>query len=174
MTSSMTGHDEWASALSKLLVRRVDQIPLRWRRWLAIYYPDARVRREMWLRTCVKLGEGTYTNLGMIVIDDMGSGECLLEIGARVSIAPNVVFAPISAPNNSPRLQAHAYVAANLVRSSKMIVEDDVWLGAGAVVLSGATIGKGAIVGAGTVVTGDVPRHSIVAGVPAKVVRWLD
>jgi acetyltransferase-like isoleucine patch superfamily enzyme len=49
-------------------------------------------------------------------------------------------------------------------------VEEDVWIGHGAIVLSGVTIGRGAIVAAGAVVTSDVPRYSIVAGVPARTV----
>ncbi len=52
----------------------------------------------------------------------------------------------------------------------KLIVEDDVWVGHGVIVLSGLTIGRGAVVAAGAVVTRDVPRYSIVAGVPAKPV----
>jgi acetyltransferase-like isoleucine patch superfamily enzyme len=48
------------------------------------------------------------------------------------------------------------------------IVEDDVWIGYGAIVLSGHTIGRGSIIAAGAVVTSDVDPYSIVAGVPAK------
>jgi acetyltransferase-like isoleucine patch superfamily enzyme len=50
-------------------------------------------------------------------------------------------------------------------------IEDDVWLGAGAVVTDGVRIGRGAVVAAGAVVTRDVPPHTVVAGVPARVVR---
>lgn len=50
------------------------------------------------------------------------------------------------------------------------VIEDDVWVGYGAIVLTGVTIGRGAIVAAGSVVTRDVPVYSIVAGVPAKVI----
>ncbi len=50
------------------------------------------------------------------------------------------------------------------------VIEDDVWLGYGAIVLTGVVIGKGAIVAAGSVVTRDIPAYSIAAGVPAKVV----
>lgn len=49
-------------------------------------------------------------------------------------------------------------------------VEDDVWIGYGAIVLSGVTIGQGSVVAAGAVVTSDVKRYSVVAGVPAKEV----
>jgi acetyltransferase-like isoleucine patch superfamily enzyme len=51
-----------------------------------------------------------------------------------------------------------------------IIVEDDVWLGASAIVLGGVTVGRGAVVGAGSVVTRSLPPYSIARGVPAQVV----
>ena len=55
-----------------------------------------------------------------------------------------------------------------------VIIEDDVWIGANCTVLDGANIGRGAVVAAGSVVTKDVPRFSIVAGVPATVKKYRD
>lgn len=55
-----------------------------------------------------------------------------------------------------------------------VVIEDDVWLGAKVSVLPGVTIGRGAIVGTGAVVNKDVAPFSIVAGVPAKLVKQLD
>jgi acetyltransferase-like isoleucine patch superfamily enzyme len=52
-----------------------------------------------------------------------------------------------------------------------VIIGNDVWVGAGAIILSGVKIGDGAIVGAGSVVTHDVPPYCIVAGNPARIVR---
>lgn len=54
-----------------------------------------------------------------------------------------------------------------------IVIEDDVWIGAGAIILRGVTIGRGGIVGAGAVVSADVPSFAIVAGNPARVVREL-
>jgi hypothetical protein len=53
-----------------------------------------------------------------------------------------------------------------------VVIGSDVWIGTDAMVLSGVSIGHGAIVAARAVVTRDVPPYAIVAGVPAKVVRW--
>jgi acetyltransferase-like isoleucine patch superfamily enzyme len=52
-----------------------------------------------------------------------------------------------------------------------IVIEDDCWLGAGAKILDGVTIGRGSVVGAGAVVTKSFPPHSIIGGVPAKVLR---
>ena len=53
----------------------------------------------------------------------------------------------------------------------KIEIEDDVWLGARVIVLPGVKVGKGVVVGAGSVVTKDIPDYSIVAGVPAKIIK---
>lgn len=52
-----------------------------------------------------------------------------------------------------------------------IIIEDDVWIGANVIVLSGIKIGRGAIIGAGSIVTKDIPSYSIVGGNPAKVIK---
>ncbi len=55
-----------------------------------------------------------------------------------------------------------------------IVIEDDVWIGTNVIILRNVKIGKGAIIGAGSVVTKDIPSYSIVAGNPAKVIKWRD
>lgn len=53
----------------------------------------------------------------------------------------------------------------------KIVVEDDVWIGHGAIILSPANIGRGSIIAAGSVVTKDVPAYAIVGGNPARIIK---
>jgi acetyltransferase-like isoleucine patch superfamily enzyme len=57
------------------------------------------------------------------------------------------------------------------ITAQGIVVEDDVWIAAGAIVLDGVRIGRGSVIGAGAVVTGDIPPYSIAVGSPARVVR---
>lgn len=56
-------------------------------------------------------------------------------------------------------------------KQGDIIIEDDVWIGAGSIILTGVTINKGSIIAAGSVVTKSVPEYSIVAGNPAKIIK---
>jgi len=59
-------------------------------------------------------------------------------------------------------------------KEGKILIQDDAWIGAGAIILPNVTIGRGVVVGAGAVVTKDVPPYTVVAGVPAKEIKKLD
>lgn len=55
-----------------------------------------------------------------------------------------------------------------------IVIEDDVWIGANAVIMPGITLRKGTVVGAGAIVTKDTEEYSVVAGVPAKIIKYRD
>lgn len=59
------------------------------------------------------------------------------------------------------------------ITAEGIVVEDDVWLGSGAIVTDGVRIGKGSVVAAGAVVTKDVPPHSVVGGIPARLIKTI-
>lgn len=152
-------------------VKRLSQLlPRKLLRWLGSHHPDNRTRKLFFRLTGVHIGKGTNITPGL-VINDGYSGLC--RIGDRVSIATNVTLVADSNPNNS-RLVEHPYVKQHLLKTAPVIIEDDVWLGTNAIVLPGVRIGRASIVAAGAVVVRDVPAHTIVAGVPARVVRALE
>lgn len=88
-----------------------------------------------------------------------------LRIGNRVLIAAHVTITTREHPVELPRW--------GVTRDATVTIEDDVWIGAGAVVLPGVTIGRGAVVAAGAVVTSSVEPFTVVAGVPAKAIRSI-
>lgn len=59
------------------------------------------------------------------------------------------------------------------VSTTPVVIEDDVWIGANAVILPGVRVGTHSVVAAGAVVTKEVPPHSIVAGIPAKIIKKI-
>lgn len=90
-----------------------------------------------------------------------------IEIGNHVMMGPRVNL--LSEQHNAE--DTGTTMKSQGVQRSFIRIEDDCWIGANATILAGVTIGRGSIVGAGAVVTRDVPPASVVAGVPARVIR---
>jgi maltose O-acetyltransferase len=91
-----------------------------------------------------------------------------VRIGHHVFIGPGVQI--YTAAHN---LQAEARIQGWEV-AKPIVIEDNVWLGGSAILLPGVRVGRNAVVGAGAVVSGDVPRNTVVAGNPARVIREIE
>lgn len=91
-----------------------------------------------------------------------------LTLGDRVTVAHGAMIFSDSGPNTSPWLQQHFPIT-----SAPITIGDDVWIGAGAMILPGVRIGNRCVIGAGSVVKDDVPDNTVVAGSPARVIRTL-
>jgi acetyltransferase-like isoleucine patch superfamily enzyme len=91
-------------------------------------------------------------------------------IGDRVYTSP---FTQIVAVNHVYEDPSRPFVEQGITAEG-IVIEDDVWLGSSVVVTDGVRIGQGAVVAAGAVVTKDVPPHTVVAGVPARVIKTID
>lgn len=97
-------------------------------------------------------------------------GQGGVEIGDRVYTSP---FTQIIAVNHVFDDPERPFVEQGITAEG-IVIEDDVWLGAGAVITDGVRVGRGAVVAAGAVVTKDVPPHTVVGGVPARVLKEID
>lgn len=91
-------------------------------------------------------------------------------IGDRVYTSP---FSQIIAVNHVFDDPNRSFVDQGITAEG-IVIEDDVWIGAGAIITDGVRIGAGSVVAAGAVVTGDVPPHTVVGGVPARVLKTVD
>lgn len=91
-----------------------------------------------------------------------------IHIGRSVLIGPGVVLACAGHPIHSEQRCSSA-----LETSDQITIEDGVWIGANSTVCGGVTIGEGSVIGAGSVVTSDIPKGVIAAGVPCKVLREI-
>lgn len=91
-------------------------------------------------------------------------------IGDRVYTSP---FTQIIAVNHVFDDRTRPFTEQGITAQG-IVIEDDVWLGAGAIITDGVRVGQGAVVAAGAVVTKDVAPHTVVGGVPAKVIKEID
>jgi acetyltransferase-like isoleucine patch superfamily enzyme len=127
-------------------------------------------RGRFWAPDEIRLGDYVYIGKDVHV-------ECNADIGNFVMIANRVAmigrndhdFSAVGYPVRfSPWIGSHRNPSRFV--GGKVQIDDDVWLGYGAIILTGVTVGRGSIVAAGSVVTRSVPPYSVVAGVPARVI----
>ena len=97
-------------------------------------------------------------------------GQGGVTIGDRVYTSP---FTQIIAVNHVFEDPKRPFVDQGITAEG-IVIEDDVWLGAGAVITDGVRVGRGAVVAAGAVVTSDVEPHTVVGGVPARLIKRIE
>ena len=126
-------------------------------------------RRADILRKCgYTVGEDAMIGEDLIIGQAGDDFEERLIIGKRVGISPRVTILLESGPSKARIRELYpAY-------REKTVIGDDVWIGAGSIILPGVTIGEGSVVGAGAVVTKDVPPYTVVVGVPARPIKRID
>ena len=107
---------------------------------------------------------GDYTRIG---IHNTIIGP--VTIGSHVNLAQGIT---VTALNHNFE-DTNERIDLQGITTKQVIINDDVWIGANAVILPGVTIGRHAVVAAGAVVTTDVPENTVVGGVPAKIIKRL-
>ena len=141
--------EEIVDLFSELTGRKVDKTF----RLFPPFYTDCgkniTVGKNVFINTCCKF-------------QDQGG----IEIGNGVLIGHNVTLATLN-HDERPEYRQNIY-------PKPIKIGDNVWIGSNATILQGVTIGDGAIIGANAVVTKDVPENTIVAGVPAKIMRKVE
>lgn len=137
----------------------------------AIYY----VFNEFWFSN-PRIGKCTY---GELLLNDENKYE---SIGAFCSFAPGscivwnhplhcvTTHAFMYSSNHASKLNQPKFLQSDF--NPKSIIGNDVWLGRNVIVTNGSNIGNGVIAAAGAVITKDIPDYAVVAGVPAKIIRY--
>lgn len=119
--------------------------------------------RANWGGKNVHFGKGVYANFNLTLVDD---GEIF--VGDNVMFAPNVIIDTATHPIHPELRRKQAQY--NL----PVYIGDNVWIGAGSIVLPGVKIGKNSVIGAGSIVTRDIPENVVAIGSPCKVLREIN
>jgi acetyltransferase-like isoleucine patch superfamily enzyme len=131
-------------------------------------------RVRLWGHNIVETGDGGSITIGARSRLNTGAQiyayKAPIHIGRDVGLGANSMFYSYDHSFGRGLL----YSKQPLKTKGPIIIEDEVWIGAGSIVLSGVCIGKGAVVAAGSIVTKDVPAEAIAAGSPARVLRYRE
>ena len=133
----------------------------------------------------IEIGDGTYIHMGCFISAayhgfvrigrncSINSGSQILGVGG-VTIGDNVLIAgqTMIIAFSHGIYDRNALVRQQLNTAKGILIEPDAWIGANVKILDGVTIGEGAVIGAGSVVRHDVPPYAVVAGVPARLLRY--
>lgn len=155
-----------------MLKKKIELLLLR-KKWRKNNSHNTTIAKNHFNQEMVSVGNKTYGEITVYTHNNDNH----LYIGHYCSIGPNVQFV-LSADHRLDTISTFPFEVKVLgkvkegVSKGDIIVKDDVWIGASAIILSGVTIGQGAVVAAGAVVTKDIPPYAVVTGVPAKVIKY--
>lgn len=144
--------------------RRNSAIPM-----MDITKVNARIEPGVYIREHAQIHDSAVIMMGSVI--NIGA-----VVGERSMIDMNVVLGARATIGKDCHIGAGAVIAGVLEPPSAkpVIIEDGVLVGANAVVLEGVLVKKGAVIAAGAVVTEDVPENAVVAGQPARIVKYKD
>ena len=131
------------------------------------------------LRECgknVNIEKGAHFSQEVSIGDNSGIG-VNAQIAPYVTIGSDVMMGPeclIYTSNHGMKRQGIPMWKQKSSKTEPVVIGDDVWIGARVIILPGVHIGDGSVIGAGSVVTKDVEPYSIVAGNPARVIKWRE
>ena len=130
---------------------------------------NARIEPGVFIRDKVSIGDRAVIMMGAVI--NIGA-----EIGEGTMIDMNVVLGGRAKVGKNCHIGAGAVLAGVIEPPSAdpVVIEDDVVVGANAVVLEGVRVGKGSVVAAGAIVTQNVPEGVVVAGTPARIIKGVD
>ena len=132
------------------------------------YGPDAEISPNANFRNAQNITAGARLHLGTESALWAGpSARGRIRLGDDVAIGPRAFVTAASY-----RFNDGAPIRSNAMNEAEIVLDNDVWIGAGAIILAGSHIGEGAIVGAGALVRGEVAPYTIVSGNPAVLVGY--
>lgn len=187
----LNGNVRLKRLLDWIIMNQVQTRPRWYVRMLAPLYQHR--GRHSKIHASVRMDTPPYRRFSLGQYSVVESGACINNAVGDVIIGDytriglhNTVIGPVTIGNHVNLAQGITVTALNHnfdnvelrideqgVSTNPVTIADDVWIGANAVVLPGVSIGSHSVVAAGAVVTKDVPAHSLVAGVPAKIIRKL-
>ena len=182
---------KWKKFIDWLIMNQVETRPRWYIRLLAPLYQHrgkhsvihryVRMDTPPYRRFCL----GDYSVVESFACINNAVGDVMIGDHTRIGLH-NTIIGPVSIGNHVNLAQGITVTALNHnfedtekrideqgVSTTPVVIDDDVWIGANAVILPGVHIGNHCVVAAGAVVTKDVPPHSLVGGVPAKIMKQI-